>query len=174
MCEAPGSDTQRRAYNMLRLHVLLALTSLFCVGCGAGQPPLKALDLSRPAVSFRWAEAFDSPGHIEATVAGTNERVYVHPSTILSGEDIASAIATLSDDGQASLSMTFNPSGQEKMARASAASSGRRMALVVDGTVVCAVRVLGPMSEHAIIPDAFSSEEARKLAKRINDLRSTK
>ena len=155
---------------MLRFTGLWPLVILVsAVGCNREKTLPEKPDVSRPPISFRWVETESAPELIQAVVVGSNERVYVHRVSILEGEDLASIIAMPSDDGYPSLAMKFTPSGQEKLARVSTLNSGRRLGLIVDGVVVCAVTCRGPIGEDAIITGAFSMAEAERLAKRMNE-----
>ncbi len=161
----------------LRLFYLLFLSVLTC-GCnrekitpqndplGSNEAPYS--DLSQPPVSVRWAESEPAPNLIEASVVGSSERIFLHPESIITAEDILHADGVISvSTHEPILMLLFTPEGEKKIATASSQGIGRRMALVIDGRVICALRVRGAIQKGAAIEGSFDLAECKRLAERI-------
>ena len=103
---------------------------------------------------------------IEKTVLGTEEKLYLHQEVLLTESDVETASAFPSVEGPA-IAVKFTVQGKEKIARLTAKSEGRRLAIVVDVVVITAPKVVEPIPEHATIFGYFSMAEAESLAKRI-------
>ncbi len=101
---------------MLRRLALLALvSSIGSLPGRAAEPPPR----SDHTVEFRLAEAQPAEGLIEAEVAGsdTGEKVYLHPTAVATGNDIASALVVADQLGNPSIDMTFTRSGRRSLRR---------------------------------------------------------
>ena len=167
---------------------MLRCNGLFCVlisclmlGCDfqridppqppAPQPIGRRERLMRPLVSLRWAESFWTEGLIWADVDGTSERVYLYPDSVLEAKHMERVVGMPAEGGIPAIFMSFNAAGQERIEHATADAKGRRLALVVDGSVVCAAVLSGPLRKDAVMTGAFDLAEAKRLGQRINDCR---
>ena len=103
---------------------------------------------------------------IEKTVLGTEEKLYLHQEVLLTESDVESASAFPAVEGPA-IMLKFTAQGQEMIARLTAKSEGRRLAIVVDGVVITAPKIVEPIPEHATIFGYFSMAEAESLARKI-------
>jgi preprotein translocase subunit SecD len=60
---------------------------------------------------------------------------------------------------------SLDPQGAEKFKRATGANIGRRLAIVLDGSVASAPAIQGQISDEGVIQGSFSAQEADELAK---------
>lgn len=118
------------------------------------------------AVRFevRLAEESPAPGLRETAIAGSARRIYLHQETIVTNSDIAEARAVQSDASSFGVTVTFTANGAAKMLRASRDHIGRPVAILVDGEVVLAPVVRGPISASAIISGSYTRAEAERIA----------
>ncbi len=81
------------------------------------------------------------------------------------GEDLDRAIPTFNEFGNYSVSLRFNSQGAVAFAEVTTESTGKRMAIVLDGKVYSAPVIREPITGgNAEISGSFSPEEAQQLA----------
>jgi len=68
----------------------------------------------------------------------TGQPVYLMPNVLLSGHDMASAVAEQDDQGRWNVRFTLTAEGARKFAQVTKENVGRRLAIVFDGKVVAA------------------------------------
>lgn len=66
------------------------------------------------------------------------------------------------------VNFTLNQTGREALLRVTAEHKGSAIAAVVDGWVVCAPRVTGPVSEGSLATGVMTFTQAEELAMRLN------
>jgi preprotein translocase subunit SecD len=145
------------------LGVVLLVTLL---GCGRRGVSTAQVDRFPAGIHFRWAQTSPDEGLIENTVLGTAEKLYLHEEELLSEIYIESASAFPAVEGPAIL-LKFTGRGREKIAQLTAKADGRRLAIVVDGVVITAPKIIEPIREHATIFGYFSITEAERIANKI-------
>jgi preprotein translocase subunit SecD len=141
---------------MLRRTVTALAAMVFCGLTAAAADPVK--------VEVRRAETKAAAGLTEATVAGTNDKVYLYADTVVGNDDVASARVTEDDAKNPAVEVTFTAEGQKKMAKATEMHLGKPLAILVDGKVVAALVVRAKLGEKALITGKFTKQEAEKLA----------
>jgi outer membrane lipoprotein-sorting protein len=133
-------------------------------------------------VEFRRAENQPGEGLIEAAVAGTAQKVYLHVSADVTNADIAEARAGLDSREKPAVEITFTEEGAKKMAKLTAEHRNRPLAILVDGKVIGAPplaiqvdsKVLGApvvrdtISQKAQITGNFTLEEVDRIVRGIN------
>ncbi len=83
----------------------------------------------------------------------------------LGGEHINNAFATFNEFGNWSVSLEFNGRGASRFAEITTENVGRRLAIVLDGTVYSAPVIQTAITQgRAEISGSFSPEEAKRLA----------
>jgi preprotein translocase subunit SecD len=90
----------------------------------------------------------------------------VRKEAVITGRDLKNARASV--DTQTSspdVNFTLNPQGAEKFKRATGANIGRRLAIVLDGSVASAPTIQGQISSDGVIHGRFTTQEADELAK---------
>ncbi|MEJ7590612.1 MAG: hypothetical protein WKF77_03630 [Planctomycetaceae bacterium] len=101
---------------------------------------------------------------------GSNEKIFVSTEVIVDETQIARVSAFAAEDGQPGIVLTFTPAGEKRISDTTKVQSNRRIALVVDGTVVSAGRVDGPVGRYITLTGGFSEDEAEGTALRIEGL----
>jgi len=128
----------------------------------------KPADKPRVKVEIRRAESEPADGLSEATVAGTNDKVYLHKSAELTNEDIAEARAAVDGQQKPVVEIVFTKEGAKKMAKLSEQHQNKHLAILVDGKVISAPIIRARISERALIAGKFTKDDVEKLAKEIN------
>jgi preprotein translocase subunit SecD len=128
--------------------------------------PTFAQDAPKTRVELRRAETAPADGLVEAVVAGTTQKVYLHKAAALTGADIASAKATGGATDPA-VDLTFTEAGAKKMAKLSEEHADKPVALVVDGKVLAAPVIRAKLGATVRVTGRFTAEEAAKLVKAI-------
>jgi preprotein translocase subunit SecD len=132
----------------------------------AGSTPVMADDA--PAkVEIRRAETKAAEGLTEATVVGSENKVYLHKEAELNGADIAQVGVTTDKDGNPAVEMTLTKDGAKKLAKLSEDHKDKPLAILVDGKVVNAPIVRATLGDKVVITGKFTKAEAEKLAKKI-------
>ncbi|MGE3804308.1 MAG: hypothetical protein AB7K24_06515 [Gemmataceae bacterium] len=114
-------------------------------------------------IEFRLAEADKAEGLVEAKVAATDKKVYLHKKAVLSDADVAAARVVKSGD-RYELELTFTPAGAKKLEKATGNHIGKPLAILVDGKVVSAPLLMAAVAERAVISGDFSKQELQELA----------
>ena len=151
---------------MLKRRGLLVVV---CLGFTAPVWAEKPDEKPKIKVEFRRAEAKAGEGLMEATIAGTNEKVYLHKATEATNADIASARAGEDANKKPIIEITFSKDGAKKMAALSEAQKDKRIAILIDGKVVSAPVVRAKFSARAQITGSFTKAEVEKMVKAINE-----
>ncbi|MBY0515059.1 MAG: hypothetical protein K2P78_14295 [Gemmataceae bacterium] len=125
-------------------------------------------DNPRAKVEFRRAEAKPADGLKAATVAGTDKKVYLHPTAELTEADVAGA--TVGDGPSVDVALTA--AGAKKLEKLSAGHLDRPLAILVDGKVIAAPTVRAKLGGRVSIAGEFTPAEAAKLADAIAGKRS--
>lgn len=143
--------------------------SLFAVACLSCVGPLAAWpDEKKVTVEFRRAETKPADGLAEATVEGSNQKVYIPKKADATTADIAEAKAALDGGGKPALDITFTKEGAKKMATLTEKHRDKPLAILISGKVVSAPIVREKFGERAQINGAFTQEEIESLVKALN------
>jgi preprotein translocase subunit SecD len=90
----------------------------------------------------------------------------------MEGPLVGQARATKGADGQPVVEVTLTPDGRNRFAALTRANVGRRIAIVVNGTVVAASTIGGEMSDgRVVLSGNYTEEQARALAAELTDTR---
>jgi preprotein translocase subunit SecD len=85
---------------------------------------------------------------------------------LITGRDLKNARAGIDPQTNApDVQFSLNPLGADKFKRATGANIGRRLAIVLDGSVASAPTIEGQISNEGIIRGRFSAQEADELSK---------
>ncbi|NQT53574.1 hypothetical protein HQ576_16070 [bacterium] len=98
------------------------------------------------------------------------ETIHVQKAVLLNAADVQGARvdAESAVPDTHSIGLAFNKQGAVKFERVTTANIGRRLALVVDGKVLSAPTIRTAIRERAKIAGAFTLDEARDIAGKIN------
>jgi preprotein translocase subunit SecD len=84
----------------------------------------------------------------------------------VTGRDLKNARVTVDDTNQPAVSFTLLPAGAERFKRFTSANIGKRLAIVLDGTVESAPEIKGQISDQGqIAGGGFTTQSADELAK---------
>jgi len=85
---------------------------------------------------------------------------------LITGRDLKNARAGIDPQSNApDVQFSLNPGGADKFKRATGANIGRRLAIVLDGSVASAPAIQGQISNEGVIQGRFSTQEADELSK---------
>jgi len=123
-----------------------------------GQPPKN----SPAKVEIRLAESEPKKGLTEATIPGTERKIYIHREAIVTNKDISAAEAI--DNGRIgySIVLTFTEEGGKKMEAATKSHVHKPLALLVDGKLVHASTLTTSISKKAQV-SGFTKKEAERI-----------
>ena len=118
-----------------------------------------------PAIRFemRLADARPAAGLTEATVAGSDDKIYLHVETIVTNSDVAD-VRVVGANASYQVAVKFTTEGARRMLRATEGHVGRPLAILLDGQVVAAPTVRDPISETAILDGRYTRAEAERIA----------
>src|SRR5215467_7968975 len=153
--------TDRAACVALGVACLWLVTSLGAVAQQA-TPALTTLEV-------RLAEQAPGAGLVEATVQNSNEKVYLHPESIVTNADVVRATVVPGITSvNFNVAITFNTAGAAKMSRATASHLNKPVAILINGRVVAAPIVRAQIAEQAVISGDFDREQASAIAAGLN------
>jgi preprotein translocase subunit SecD len=128
--------------------------------------PVMADEKPKTRVEFRRAETTAAKELIEATVAGTKDKVYLYKTADLTATDIDSVMIA-GDAKNPTIEITFTEAGAKKAAKMSEDHINKPVAIVVDGKVIAAPIVRVKLGATILISGHFTEEEAAKIVKAI-------
>lgn len=138
-------------------------TALLLVACGdrggPAYPPGSDVQFHLGALNAR-------PGYGLAELPSGAHAIYLDPNIVVGARDIVYVRDSGCRDGVCSVDFKFSPEGGKRMLRASEASVGGQMAIVVDGKVVSLANISGPIKDGLRLSTA-SEEESQALVKQI-------
>jgi preprotein translocase subunit SecD len=114
------------------------------------------------------AEDAPAEGLTESAVLGRPEKIYLHPEAELTNADIAGASVTTDDNGKPVVSVALTVDGAKKMAELSKSHLHKPLAIMLDGRVVLAPRIMSEMSGGVQINGNLTKEAAEKIAMGLN------
>jgi preprotein translocase subunit SecD len=156
------------------------LAFLLVAACG---PSPGGKDVERPAcadpaatsrVNFHLVVDRDGvdpfPG-ADVLTSPAGESVTVRRKVVISGRRILRASSTFDPSGRPTVAIQFDSQGADDLAAVTAANTGRRIALVVDGVLISAPRVQGTITARSIqLTGGMTPETASEVAVRINQI----
>jgi SecD/SecF fusion protein len=127
---------------------------------------LKELLGTTAKLEFRLvAEPGDPPGDFENLPQQQGGQIPVRKNVMVAGEDLVDAKAGFDQNNQPDVNFRFNLNGGQKFGRVTSENVGRPFAIVLDGKVISAPRILGPITGGSgQITGNFSVEEADNLS----------
>lgn len=148
---------------------MLLLTRRAALATAAGLAlalPVFADEKPKTKVEFRRAETAAAKGLIEATVAGTKDKVYLHKTADLVTADLASA-AVAGEANNLTIEITFTEAGAKKAAKLSEDHADKPVAIVVDGKVLAAPVIRAKLGTTIRISGQFTEGEAKSIVKAV-------
>jgi len=101
-------------------------------------------------MEIRLAETTPTAGLQEARTS-SGERIYLHPMPIATWADVSVVKIVDAGNSQVGLAMTFERAAASRLASATAAHVGKPMAILLDGRVVSALTLKGPIGGSAML-----------------------
>jgi hypothetical protein len=163
---APSPPWFRRPVVLL---TTVALTIFAIVAVGSQIWP-RAGSTLQAAVRFevRLAEDHQAAGLREARVSGSDRVVYLHQEIIVTNSDVAQSRVVQGDDpSRFGVGVELTAAGGQKMRHATANHVGRPVAVLIDGDVVTAPVLRGPISTSAVISGDYTQAEAERIVNGI-------
>ena len=89
----------------------------------------------------------------------------VRREAVITGRDLKNARAGVDQSNQPDVQFTLNPQGAEKFKRETGRNIGRRLAIILDGSVASAPTIQSQISHDGVITGRFTAQEADELSK---------
>src|SRR4029079_14837339 len=137
----------------------LTMTALALLIGGFTVATVRALPLDLNAMAqvgaasrleIRLAETSPGPGLEEATVSGSDQRVYLHATSLATWSDVTLA-KVLNSGPSSTVAVTLNTAAAARMSSATAGHVGRPLAIILDGKVIAAPTVRDPIAGSAML-----------------------
>lgn len=128
--------------------------------------PLKSAHIG---LEIRRAEREPAEGLTEATVAGTDDRVYLYAMAEATNDDIAGVRIAKDSQGNPAVEIIFTAEGAKKMEELSAQHKDKPLAILIDGKVITAPRVTETFSQWIRMTGRFTQEDVEKMVERIGN-----
>lgn len=123
----------------------------------------------KTTLEVRLAETAPASGLTEAAVAGSRQKVYLHAEAIATGADVVRARVVSGAGGYSfSVAVTFGRAGADRLALATAGHAAKPLAILVDGELVAAPILKGPVSDGVVITGNFQNDRAEAIASGLN------
>lgn len=157
--------------HMTRLRLVSAFAVLLLVVTGAAATVLSALPLTLPGLAVqggtslevRLAEMQPGAGLQEAEVQGSNQKIYMRASAVVTGADVAGARVIDAGGGRYSVGVAFSTAGSNRLAESTRIHMGRPVAILLNGRVIAAPVVRSMIRDSAVISGNFTREEADRI-----------
>ena len=107
-------------------------------------------------LEIRLAETQPAAGMTEATVSGSGQHVYLHPEAVATAADVTSARVVDDGTGRFSIGVAFSSDASSRITTATRSHFGKPVAIVLDGRVIAAPVLRGPIGDSAMITGDFT------------------
>ena len=97
--------------------------------------------------------------------AGESAFYLVRREAVITGRDLKTARVGVDPNNQPNIHFSLNPTGAEKFGRETGRNIGRRLAIILDGSVYSAPVINSRIGAEGQIEGRFSAQEADELAK---------
>ena len=123
-------------------------------------------------LEIRLAEPQPAAGLVEATVAHSEKKIYLHESTVITTEDVAETRVFNGDNANRfNVGVLVNQQGSETIGNATESHVGKPVAILVDGDVIAAPILMGVVTRKALIIGDLTKGQADAIAAAlINDI----
>jgi preprotein translocase subunit SecD len=106
------------------------------------------------------------PGQTDARVGESGQRFYlVRREVVITGRDMKTARAAVGSNNEPDVHFSLNAQGAERFRRFTGQNIGRRLAIIMDGSVVSAPVINSQISSEGEITGRFTTQEADELSK---------
>ena len=121
-------------------------------------------------LEIRLAETTPATGLKGAPVPGATRQVYLHSAALATDADVTSA-RVVDMGGYFGIDVRFSNQASARIRTATTAHLGKPVAIVLNGNVISAPTLKGPISDSAFITGNFTAESAQELAARLAPVR---
>jgi len=97
--------------------------------------------------------------------AGQPEFYLVRKESVITGRDLKNARAGVGQTNEPDVQFTLNPAGADKFKRETGRNIGRRLAIILDGSVASAPTIQSQIGAEGQITGRFTTQEADELSK---------
>lgn len=120
-------------------------------------------------LEIRAVEEQPSAGLTKMTLQGSDREMYVANASVLSDEDVESALLIPVDNGPYQIKILLTEAGGNKLEAATADSGGKPLAVIVNGKLVSVPIVREKITNRQIIVSGnFAENEARQIVDELN------
>ena len=117
----------------------------------------------RPGIAFRLAESERADGLAEAVVPNDGPTVFLHSENVLTDKDVTSVTFGRDENGGVDITIQIEAAAAKRLAAATKAHLGKRLAILLDGKVITAPVVRSEISDQARITGRFSNAELMRM-----------
>jgi TonB family protein len=121
-------------------------------------------------LEIRLAETTPATGLKSASVPDSTRQVYLHAATLATDADVTSA-RVIDMGGYFGIDVRFSSQASARIRTATSTHLGKPVAIVLNGNVISAPTLKGPISDSAFITGNFTAESAQELAARLAPVR---
>jgi TonB family protein len=114
-------------------------------------------------LEVRPADTIAQLGRVPVSVAGSGDRLYLHPDVLATHFDVQRA-TVIARDGGAAVEVEFSAAAAQRLAEGTQAHLGRPLAIMLDGQVVAAPVIGVPIAGTLVIPTTTTRVEAERIA----------
>jgi preprotein translocase subunit SecD len=130
----------------------------------AARSVVGASTLPHVKIEFRVASVEPGPNLTPVRNPESGETLYASPEVALGNSDIRTVIATNDTYGQPAIDIFFTDTGVAKIQQVTTANVGKRLAVLVDGSVLFAPVIVGPISDrHTLVRGLFDKETTQRI-----------
>jgi len=152
--------------SLFRSAALAAVCLGFVTSFSAARPDEK----EQPKIKFelRRAETKPADGLTPAEVPGAKDKIYLHKTSDVTNEDVASASVGVSPQTfKPVIEILFTKDGAKKVEKLSEEHLDKPLAILVDGKVISAPVIKAKFADKALVTGEFTKEEAEKIARAL-------
>ena len=120
-----------------------------------------------PLLQFHIAEDEAAEGLVKAIITGTDQEVYLHRTAIVTEHHVSFARVVVDLNADPAIDIEFTQVGAERIKEATSAHKGKRLAVLFDGKVIFAPKIIDSISKAAVIAGVSSREEAHRIVHAI-------
>ncbi len=132
---------------------------------------VNALNLkAATTLEIRLAETQPATGLLEATVAHSDKKIYLHESAVITNEDVADTRVFNGDHANRfNVGVLVNQQGSEKIGNATESHVGKPVVIVVDGDMIAAPILMGVVTRKALIIGDLTKGQADGIAAALSE-----
>jgi preprotein translocase subunit SecD len=116
---------------------------------------------------LRLAEDQPLPGWIVAQLPDAGGLIYLHEDVLASNDDVADSWVSPDGSDGVEVVVQLMPLAAQRMKDATGRHLARRVAILIDGTVVMAPVIRSPIADSMVISGTFTRAEAERIARGI-------